>query len=293
MAISSCSPRMPATSTRPARRTARRSSSGCRRRCRSRTTSACRGAACARRALHAAHLQQPVAARLRLDEAEDSGITRMGREVIEEMNRLGMVIDMSHAGERTTLEAIDLSARPIAVTHANPAWWCPMPRGKSRPVLKALAARGGMLGLSLYPHHLEARFADCTLESFMPHGGASCGCDRVANLGIGSDLCQDQPDSVVRDGCGKAAGPGRGRCAAAFPPQPSWFPRQSRFRQGRRRACAGPASGRKRDRHVLGENWYRFCATAFAPAPALHRSPVAAAAATGISYPWPPPVSWR
>ena len=53
-------------------------------------------------------------------EAEDNGITRMGREVIAEMNRVGMAIDMSHSGERSTREAIDLSARPIAITHANP-----------------------------------------------------------------------------------------------------------------------------------------------------------------------------
>ena len=76
-------------------------------------------------------------------EAEDSGISRMGREVIAEMNRVGMAIDMSHSGERSTLEAIDLSARPIAITHANPACWHKIPRNKSDAVLKALAARGG------------------------------------------------------------------------------------------------------------------------------------------------------
>src|SRR5262245_2187239 len=56
-------------------------------------------------------------------EAEDPGITRMGREVIAEMNRVGLVIDMSHSAERSTLQAIELSTRPIAITHANPASW--------------------------------------------------------------------------------------------------------------------------------------------------------------------------
>ena len=56
-------------------------------------------------------------------EADDSGITRMGRQVIKEMNRVGMVIDMSHSAERSTLEAIEISERPIAITHANPAFW--------------------------------------------------------------------------------------------------------------------------------------------------------------------------
>ena len=58
-------------------------------------------------------------------EAEDSGITRMGRQVIREMNRVGMVIDMSHSADRSTIEAADLSQRPIAITHANPHGWMP------------------------------------------------------------------------------------------------------------------------------------------------------------------------
>ena len=98
-------------------------------------------------------------------EDDDTGLTRMGREVVAEMNRVGMVVDMSHSAERSTLEAIELSERPIAITHANPAWWHPALRNKSDEVLKALTGRGGMLGFSLYPHHLKDG-TNCTLESF-------------------------------------------------------------------------------------------------------------------------------
>ena len=56
-------------------------------------------------------------------EAEDPGITRMGKEVIKEMNRVGMVVDMSHSADRSTIEAAELSERPIAITHANPHAW--------------------------------------------------------------------------------------------------------------------------------------------------------------------------
>ena len=52
-------------------------------------------------------------------EENDTGVTRMGRQVIAEMNRVGLVVDMSHSGERSTLEAIEISERPIAITHAN------------------------------------------------------------------------------------------------------------------------------------------------------------------------------
>ena len=65
-------------------------------------------------------------------EQEDPGLTRMGREVIKEMNRVGLVIDMSHSAARSTLEAIELSSRPIAITHANPTFWHPALRNKVR-----------------------------------------------------------------------------------------------------------------------------------------------------------------
>ena len=57
-------------------------------------------------------------------EEDDPGITRMGRQVISEMNRVGLVVDMSHSAARSTLEAIEISSRPIAITHANPLFWC-------------------------------------------------------------------------------------------------------------------------------------------------------------------------
>ncbi len=84
-------------------------------------------------------------------EADDTGLTRMGREVVSEMNRVGLVVDMSHSAERSTLDAIDHSSRPIAVTHANPSFWHPALRNKSNDVLKALGDSGGMLGFSIYP----------------------------------------------------------------------------------------------------------------------------------------------
>ena len=52
-------------------------------------------------------------------EAEDTGITRMGKQVIKEMNRVGLVVDMSHSADRSTIEAAEISERPIAITHAN------------------------------------------------------------------------------------------------------------------------------------------------------------------------------
>ena len=69
----------------------------------------------------------------------DSGVTRMGKEVIKEMNRLGMVIDMSHSAEKSTLDAIELSSKPIAITHANPSFWFAAKRNKSNDCLKSVS----------------------------------------------------------------------------------------------------------------------------------------------------------
>ena len=126
----------------------------------------------------------------------DPGIPRRGKQVSKEMHRVGLVVDMSHSAERSTLEAIDISERPIAITHANPTVWHPALRNKSNEVLKALGESGSMLGFSVYPHHLKDG-SDCTLESFCNMIADTADIMGVKNIGMGTDLCQKQPDSVV------------------------------------------------------------------------------------------------
>lgn len=81
-------------------------------------------------------------------EPSDSGLSRFGREVVREMNRVGMLIDLSHVGERTGVDAIELSSVPVAITHANPSSLYAHARNKSDGVLRTLAANGGVLGLN-------------------------------------------------------------------------------------------------------------------------------------------------
>ena len=126
----------------------------------------------------------------------DSGVTNFGRQAIKEMNRVGIVIDMSHSAEKSTLDAIDISEKPIAITHANPEFWFVAKRNKSNDLLKTLSESGGMLGLSLYPHHLKDG-TNCTLESFCEMTAKTAEIMGVKNIGIGSDLCLNQPDSIV------------------------------------------------------------------------------------------------
>lgn len=201
-------------------------------------------------------------------EEEDAGLTRMGRQVVAEMNRVGLVIDMSHSADRSTLEAIEASTRPIAITHANPAWWHPARRNKSDDVLRALTRAGGMLGFSLYPHHLKDGSA-CTLQSFCAMVEEAADRYGVRHLGLGSDLCQNQPDRVVEwmrvgrwtkqvdYGEGSADAPG-------FPPMPAWFRDNRDFDTLRQGLLATTLSKDDVD-GIMGGNWLRFYEESFGP----------------------------
>lgn len=202
-------------------------------------------------------------------EACDTGLTRMGREVVAEMNRVGLVIDMSHSAERSTLEAIEHSSRPIAITHANPAFWHPAKRNKSDTVLKALAETGGMLGFSLYPHHL-AGGSGCTLDSFCEMVARTADMMGPERLGVGSDLCQDQPDRVVEwmrvgrwtkamdYGEGSADNPG-------FPAQPDFF-QDNRDLPGLAPGLRAIGFSETEVAGIMGGNWLHFFDTSFGPA---------------------------
>lgn len=201
-------------------------------------------------------------------EDDDTGLTRMGRQVVREMNRVGLVVDMSHSADRSTLEAIEFSDRPIAITHANPHWWHPALRNKSDKVIRALTESGGMLGFSLYPHHLKDG-TDCTLDGFCRMIAEAADRYGASSLGIGSDLCQDQPDSVVtwmRNGrWTRETDYGEGSAAApGFPPQPDWFRDNRDFgniEAGLRRVGLDEAEVAG----IMGENWLRFWGAAFGP----------------------------
>ena len=194
-------------------------------------------------------------------EKNDSGVTRMGKEVIKEMNRLGLVVDMSHSAEKSTFDAIELSSKPIAITHANPSFWFAAKRNKSNELLKALADSKGMLGLSLYPHHLKDT-SNCTLESFCEMAAKTTELMGAKQVGIGSDLCIGHPNTVVewmRNGTWtKTKDYGEGTSKNPnFPKQPKWFEDARGFKnleQGLKKV--GFQETEVND--ILGNNWYNF-----------------------------------
>ena len=199
-------------------------------------------------------------------EENDPGITRMGKEVIKEMNRVGMVVDMSHSSERSTFEAIELSQRPIVISHANPSFWHPAKRNKSNDILLKLSKNNGMLGFSLYPHHLN-NSSNCSIDDFCKMIAETVELMGIDHVGFGSDLCQDQPDSIVEwmrvgkwtkeidYGEGSASNPG-------FPDMPNWF-RDNRDWHNIISGLKDVGFNEEEIDKIKGKNWLNFFKNSF------------------------------
>ena len=133
-------------------------------------------------------------------EPGNAGLSKAGVAVVKKMNDLGIAVDLSHSGYRTTAEAISVSAQPVLVTHAGCAAVYAHPRNKPDEILKSLADRGGYFGVYLMPY-LVASPAVPTRQHVLDHLVHAidvCGSDHV---GIGSD---GSIEKVVLTGAQKA-----------------------------------------------------------------------------------------
>jgi membrane dipeptidase len=84
-------------------------------------------------------------------EPANAGLSRLGQQVVERMNALGVLVDLSHCGHRTTLDGIAASKRPVAITHAGCAAVADLPRNKTDEELRRLADKGGVMGIYFMP----------------------------------------------------------------------------------------------------------------------------------------------
>ncbi|MFD3982304.1 dipeptidase [Streptomyces griseus] len=135
-------------------------------------------------------------------EGDDAGLSRTyGINLIREMNRVGMLIDVSHCNERTSLEALEASERPVAITHANPRGFVGENvelafRNKSDTVLKKAAESGGVVGLSMYPR-IAPSGVDCTIDQFCDMVTYTVDLIGVDHVGLGSDYYAGQGDEEL------------------------------------------------------------------------------------------------
>lgn len=131
-------------------------------------------------------------------EQEWGGLSPYGREVVAEMNRLGILIDLSHASEKSFYDVLECSSRPVAVTHACCKALCDHPRNLTDDQLRAIAAKDGVVQCTMYPYFLE-KDGKANIDVYMQHllhMIEVCGIDHV---GVGTDFDGDGGVPGLRD----------------------------------------------------------------------------------------------
>ncbi|WP_028310557.1 dipeptidase [Derxia gummosa] len=119
----------------------------------------------------------------------DGGLSDFGREVIAEMNRVGIMVDLSHVGGNTSTEAIEASSKPVCYSHCLPSGLKAHPRNKSDEQLKFIADRGGFIGVTMFPPFLK-RGIEATVEDYVEAIGYIINLVGDDCVGIGTDFTQ-------------------------------------------------------------------------------------------------------
>ena len=130
-------------------------------------------------------------------ERQDVGLSKFGVDLVKEMNRLGMVVDLSHVGHRTTMDAIELSEHPVWFSHANPRVLCEHPRNKTDDQVRALVARGGVVGANIFPAFLKRGY-DSTLDDVLDTIEYWVELAGIEHVSIGLDFTENQSEEWFR-----------------------------------------------------------------------------------------------
>lgn len=124
-------------------------------------------------------------------ERRDVGLSEFGVEMVKEMNRLGMVVDLSHVGFQTTMEAIDVSAQPVWFSHANPMALKQHPRNKTDEQVKFLVSKGGVVGVNIFPPFLKKGY-EATLEDVIDVFDYWVQIAGIDHVSVGLDFTENQ-----------------------------------------------------------------------------------------------------
>lgn len=121
-------------------------------------------------------------------EDTDAGLSKFGRAAVMEMNRVGILIDLSHVGRRTSLDAIEVSEKPCVFTHSNPYALVPVPRNITDEQMRAVAAKGGVVGCSSFPALVWRGGAEPpTIDQFVECIDYTVGVVGIDHVSIGTD----------------------------------------------------------------------------------------------------------
>ena len=118
------------------------------------------------------------------------GVSRFGEQVIREMNRLGIMVDMSHAAEKSFYDALEISSMPIVCSHSSSRALCDHPRNLTDDQMRALAAKGGVAQTTLYPGFLK-KDGEATIIDAIEHLEHAIKIMGIDNVGLGTDFDGD------------------------------------------------------------------------------------------------------
>lgn len=119
------------------------------------------------------------------------GVSRFGEQVIREMNRQGIMVDLSHAAEKSFYDALDISTKPIVCSHSNCKALCDVPRNLTDDQLRALAAKGGVAHVTLYHGFLRNDRCEASIMDAIAHLEHAIKIMGVEHVGLGSDFDGD------------------------------------------------------------------------------------------------------
>ena len=190
-------------------------------------------------------------------ESHDGGLTDFGRDIVDELNRLGILIDLSHVGSKTAADVISWSKKPVAYTHCLPAALKAHPRNKSDQQLRAIAEKDGFVGVTMFPPFLK-RGAEATLDDIVEAIEYVVNIVGEDQVGIGTDFTQGYGDEFFRY---ITHDKGDGRKLTEFGQiiMPADFCRLEQF-PNLTAALERKGWAARRIRKIMGENWIRFLA---------------------------------
>lgn len=188
-------------------------------------------------------------------ETRDSGLSDFGRDIVAEMNRVGMLCDLSHVGSATSRDVILASKKPVAYTHCLPAGLKAHPRNKNDEELRFIADHGGFVGVTMFPPFLR-KGSNASVADYVEAIDYVIDLAGEDNVGIGTDFTQDQ-DASFFDYLTRDNGTGRRLTEFGTIVNPEGMRRIADF-PNLARAMERARWTESRIRKVVGENWLRL-----------------------------------
>lgn len=115
------------------------------------------------------------------------GLSKFGKEIVRKMNDVGMIVDVSHASEKTFYDIISAAGKPICASHSNAYGICPHPRNLKDGQIRELISAGGVMGMNFYPVFLTES-DNCSIDDILRHIDYILNLGGENNIGIGSDF---------------------------------------------------------------------------------------------------------